>query len=207
MIFYDFNGKIPMVILGGISGTGKDWIAKKLTSRRFEQVLTSTTRKKRNEEDLYNFISEEEMDKVFPSFIQKFESSGTRYGCSEKDIMSIVELGKIPILIVAPSAVMGMIERLQENVKKYSIFFVFIEADPEETFYNLTKKRGTTADEAAKRIFKMDVEINASFQDFLENYSYDFIKDGFNSFEIVGNSTEALEVILNKYYFGLDGEI
>ena len=209
MIFYDENGKIPAIILSGTSGTGKNWVVERLESRRFKQIKTHTTRKRRDENDYYHFLTEEEMDEVWGTFCQKFENGGVRYGCSEEDIMDIVRSGKIPILIASPSAAMDMFIGLGESANKYSFFYIHIDAHPDEAFYNLTKERKSSAIEIAQRIYDMDIVIQSSYQAFLDDYSLTFLNDGSgkNEFEVASNSLEALELIVEKYYLGVEEEI
>jgi len=209
MYVYDRYGKFPFVVISGTSGTGKDWLVQKLGTKRFEQVKTFADREPRNDgKEFYNFVSKEEMDEIFPSFCQVFVSGDSRYGCREEDFMKIIKKGKIPVLILTPGGLTGMIEKLGKDAEKFSIFYVHIDAHPDEQMFNLLKLRKADPKHIADRTLKMDIEIKAAFENFLEEDSIDFLNTSVgNEFETASSSNDALDIIMKQFYLGIDGEI
>jgi len=190
--------KKRVLLISGISGAGKDWLVNKLSTETFEKVRTSTTRTRRNEYDFYNFLSETEMDVVWPSFIQRLESAGYRYGASEEPLKEIHAKGKIPAMIVSPSGVYDMLDKLSDSEVDYEFFYVHIKSDEELTLFNMTARRKDETENVIKRILHTDVEIRYQFEEFLDFHSLNFINRHHN-FEIADSSDEALEMICEHY--------
>ena len=54
--------KRKLIVVSGFSGSGKGTLLKEITKNNpdFEVVISCTTRKKRDEKDLYHFMSKEQ---------------------------------------------------------------------------------------------------------------------------------------------------
>ena len=83
------NNKIKVLLICGISGSGKTWIENDLIKHstdklEFHKLKQYTTRKPRSDEEInmniYEFIDDEKYDKIKDTLIAKTEVNGCKYG-------------------------------------------------------------------------------------------------------------------------------
>lgn len=174
-----FLFKAPIIMLVGVSGSGKTTIAKKLYE---EYGLTSvnsyTTRKPRYDgETGHIFISDEEFDNIPESdMIAYTEFDGNRY-CATKQ-----QLENNDIYIIDPTGLINM----NKGICSKKIITVYITANEEECLRRMIA-RGNSKSEAWQRIYNDRVEFAK-------------MKDVDVDCFLVNNSPEDLNFAVRKIY-------
>ena len=170
-----------LIVVSGFSGSGKGTLLKEITANNpeFEVVVSCTTRQRRNETDLYHFISEEQFEEMKNQngFLETNEYSGNFYGTPCGEIERILTEGKCPVVEIDPTGL--------EQIRKSGYFTLgeihsaFIEVDA-YTLLERLYKRGTeepekveqrlrTAMRESDKVELYDVVIeNASFDEAVE---------------------------------------
>ncbi|MBA5248667.1 MAG: methyltransferase domain-containing protein [Gammaproteobacteria bacterium] len=105
---YCIKDPVPFIMLGGVSAIGKTTIVDYLLSNYkelFEQPISYTTRKKRNNNERYKFISKEQIISLYKDgkIANLDEVYGEYYGVSVKSLKEIVKFGKIPVKEIHPN--------------------------------------------------------------------------------------------------------
>jgi guanylate kinase len=125
-----------IITLTGPSGSGKTTLLNELVANHgFQGIVSHTTRKPRPGEiegrDYY-FVSNEVFEemKTNNEFIESVEFIGNKYGVSVKEIQTVVNNGKVPLLIVEPNGVHQIEKFLTEN-EIGKMQKIFISAKPE----------------------------------------------------------------------------
>lgn len=145
-----------MILISGLSGSGKDTIMEKLRQEnsRIQRVRTCTTRRRRPEEseldDPYVRIAYEEFqEKVRKGDVLEFvEYAGNYYCTSQSLIDEVMQAGMIPMLRVDPvgaRSFMNMWREKRSVFNKTSLFYFFIIP---ETFEELRERLINRGDEA-----------------------------------------------------------
>lgn len=142
-----------LLILMGKTCSGKDTIAKELIKRKWDRIVTYTTRKRRRGErdgKVYHFISEPEFkQKVDEGFFAEYKSyriadgSTVYYG---SPLSEMQEANKNKFIILTPQGYRDFLDRL--NSEHISIY---IYAD-DKTIRRRLKMRGDNKEEAQRRI-------------------------------------------------------
>lgn len=152
-----------VVSLVGPSGSGKTTIANQLIAKDICcQVCSYTTRKKRNSDDKYHFISKEDFlkKKTEGFFFETSSYMGEHYGTSKNSINEILDKGKNPLLILD---INGAIAMKQEYGS--AALTVFVERNKEDCIRSIIM-RALPIDETVKRISSLNAEIkNEEFCD------------------------------------------
>ena len=98
------------ILITGTSGVGKSTVARKLCEKYnlFQIVQAVTTRKPRDDDHVgqYKYISEKEFISLDESdkLMIKAEYRGNMYGITNNSLQSVVESGKIPVMIITPES-------------------------------------------------------------------------------------------------------
>jgi len=133
-----------LIVVSGFSGAGKGTLLKEIIANNpeFEVVISCTTRSKRNETDLYYFISKEQFEELKNQngFLEINEYSGEFYGTPRKEIKRILGEGKCPVVEIDPTG----FEQIKASgyFAPEEIYSVFIEVDA-YTLLERLHKRGT----------------------------------------------------------------
>ncbi|MBQ9468134.1 MAG: hypothetical protein IJU52_03920 [Clostridia bacterium] len=171
-----FVEKRPDLSAGGVlclvgpSGTGKNKISAALTQdRRFEKVLTSTTRPRmENEpENQYRFISPEEFEKEenAGAFIETTVYSTYRFGTSGKDIDPIVQSGRIAVIPIDICGALSIKNRYRSKA-----LLVFTSRAKKEILMDILHRPISDADKV-NRMLSLDLENrNIEFCDMAVRY-------------------------------------
>lgn len=111
-----------LICIIGRTGSGKDYLAKKLEEKGLKQIKSYTTRPKRNEnEDTHTFITKEEAneitDKIAVTEINGYEYFATYSQVKDNDIY-----------IIDPNG----LKVLSENLKDEKMMVVYVKADDNE---------------------------------------------------------------------------
>ena len=102
----DYQG----IIITGTSGSGKTTVAKAICnkSESFKIVKATTTRSQREDdfEGQYNYVEKKDFEELTKKkqFLVKSQYRGAFYGIAKTEIDSVVNEGKIPILIITPDS-------------------------------------------------------------------------------------------------------
>lgn len=147
-----------MIIVTGKTGSGKSTIVKELMKYGFHQIITTTSRPKREKEiqDVdYHFVSEDEfMNKVDQNYFAEYKAYDTgfgiwRYGLSKEDMENSTDKD---IVILTPEGYKDVI-RAYPNLE-HRLIYIFAN---NQTIKNRLSKRGDKKEEAERRL-KQDYE-------------------------------------------------
>ena len=159
--------------LVGTSGSGKTTLAQELCKRNdFEQPISYTDRKKRNENDKYNFVTTEEFMglKAKGDIFESTKYAGNNYGSSLSAIEKVLNDGKNAVIPVDMCGAMGIKSKFPNAIT------VFIDRD-KRSLLKAIISRNTSDDEKASRIIGMDAEAkNAQLCDYIIN-NYGSVND------------------------------
>lgn len=142
-----------LLILMGKTCSGKDTIAKELVKRKWDRIVTYTTRKKRrNEKDgkSYHFISEQEfIEKIETGFFAEYKSykiadGSTVYYGSPLAEMQAADINKF--IILTPQGYRDFLDRVNSDH-----ISIYVYAD-DNTIRKRLKGRGDSKDEAQRRV-------------------------------------------------------
>lgn len=187
-----------LVLFTGISGSGKDWTCSSLNEAKGIPMIRSyATRNKRDEnEDIYEFISYEDVNKYMVGIVQSFIDVETHnvYFSTIKQLQEMFKDNDIATLIVTPQSV----ESTFELLTKFNINCIYVHILPSyKTRLDNMKKRGDPIIEIELRK-NLDMEINKHYADFLK------IKDnleqkGLTFFE-ASDSNKAFDFVIEKLF-------
>lgn len=119
--------KYTGIVLTGTSASGKSTIAKKLCSsnEQFQIVQAITTRQERADDFNYEYISKDEFGqrRSQNEFMVESTYRNEFYAISNIHIQKIIEVGKVPILIITPRSMMNPL-RINGVVANFLSFFL-----------------------------------------------------------------------------------
>lgn len=96
-----------IVIVSGFSGVGKGTLLKRVLQQLpdVELVRSCTTREKRNDDDYYTFLSDDEFNTLISenAFLEYNCYSGKFYGTPVNEVMRILNEGKLPVAEIDPN--------------------------------------------------------------------------------------------------------
>jgi len=161
-----------LLTISGPTCSGKSTLTKELCdTRNFAEVISNTTRETRTGEmhgiDYY-FVSKCKFDNLV--LLEKSEFNESWYGCTLDEIERIVDLGKIPVVILDLKGVNSI--NCSPELDDYEISNFYIDIDPKVQMYRLLKRFSeeelseTTLNVYASRILHM---VNAS-SDLMKHY-------------------------------------
>ena len=141
-----------IIVVSGFSGAGKGTLLKEIVANHpeFELVVSWTTRSKRDEMDLYHFVSKEQFEEVQNQngFLETNNYSGNFYGTPRGEIERILAEGKWPVVEIDPTGLEQI--RASGYFAPEEIWSVFIEVDA-YTLLERLHKRGTEEPEKIER--------------------------------------------------------
>ncbi|MGL4572738.1 MAG: HNH endonuclease [Clostridium sp.] len=178
--------KDKIILISGKTASGKNKVLEELKLRGFNQILTSTTRPKRDDnEEGYNFISEEELNKQAKNdqFIDLKEYK-TIFG-KWFYALPLEELLKYekPILIIDNKGK----KTLEDKIGRQNIVSIFIDTDYDIRKNRALNRKGKTEEE----VKEVNRRLESDELDFLNcEKEYDYI--------FKNNTKEDLENIINK---------
>lgn len=116
-----------IVIVSGFSGVGKGTLLKRVSQQLpdAELVRSCTTRTKRNDDDYYTFLSDEEFGTLISEkkLLEYNCYSGKFYGTPVNEVKRILSEGKLPIAEIDPNGFIQVIESgFFERAKIHSVF-------------------------------------------------------------------------------------
>lgn len=156
------------MIITGVSCAGKSTITKNLCENiccneiRFEQVKAVTTRKKRADDSIYEYVDNETFDDLRNNDKLLVESSyrGEKYGIKKSEYSKIVQKKRVPILVITPTAAVELLNRHQE---KYMC--IFLDAEDEVLIERLAKRSGKGLDKKEQKEFCKQCDEDRQYQD------------------------------------------
>lgn len=125
-----------VLVICGISASGKSTLAEKLEDFGFGKVVTSTTREKRDGEidgiD-YHFMDKVDFQRLIElgEFVDHAAIHGNFYGSKIHDYEEIHRRGHIPILVCDPTGAKNL-EKYSESKNDFSFSTVFINLNPSD---------------------------------------------------------------------------
>jgi len=144
------------VILIGDSSAGKSTVKSKLldNKKRYESVITSTTRKKRIGEVEgvdYHFLNKNDFIKEIENgeYIESEEINGNIYGTSKKSIEYSLKTKKAKVIILDEEGAKNLQSYLNKKKEKFVTVLLHL---TEEEMRNRMKKRGDKEKDIEKRL-------------------------------------------------------
>ena len=118
-----------LVLLSGVSGSGKDTIKKEII-KRMDNVVTMpsytdrTPREGEVEQAIYNFVTTEEFEEKIKEeeFYEYSVHHGNYYGTSRKVLNDRVKSGKIIIKDIDVNGTENLLKLLKDDIKMVTIF-------------------------------------------------------------------------------------
>jgi guanylate kinase len=147
-----------IVILSGLSGTGKSTLARWLEMNgNFIEAVSHTTRPQRGGEIdgvHYYFVSEEEFNQMLEDgkFIEFVELYGYKYGLTYDEIERIHALGKDAVVVLHPEG----LRYFDKVCKQYGCLRVMLHTDAIEVLRYRMVVRGDDPDVIEKRLAEVD---------------------------------------------------
>lgn len=189
-----------LICIIGRTGSGKDYLAKKLEEKGLKQIKSYTTRPRRNEnEDTHTFITKEEAntitDKIAVTEINGYEYFATYSQVKDNDIY-----------IIDPNG----LKVLSENLKDEKMIVVYVKADDNER-KNRAINRADNKEKELDIFNKRNESEDAQFTEFENLLDYagvsklKRIQDNYE-FKIENCSTSILSLWANIYLMQLDTE-
>lgn len=169
-----------LTILMGRTCSGKSTLAKELKKYGFHQIVTSTSRPKREKEiqDVdYHFISDDEfVNKVNQDYFAEYKTYNTEFGTWHYGVsrLGIENAGDKDIIILTPDG-------YRDVVKEYpnlNHHLIYIYAN-NQTIKNRLLKRGDKKEEAERRL-KQDYEDFKGVENLADKIVYNNDNDKFN---------------------------
>ena len=162
------NMPFESIIITGTSCAGKSTIAKKLcdivtnSDVAFEQVTAVTTREKRSDDSCYEYISDEDFDKMLSGKKLLVDSSyrSKKYGIKQSEYDGVLKKKKVPVLVITPAAA---IELLSKGKEKYMC--IFLDAQDETLVDRWVERSGAEPDNKAKKAFLKQHKSDREYQD------------------------------------------
>ena len=189
-----------LICIVGRTGSGKDYLAKKLEEKGLKQIKSYTTRPKRNEnEDTHTFITKEEADKITDK-IAVTEINGYEYFATYSQVK------ENDIYVIDPKG----FKVLCENLKDEKMIVVYVKADNEERKKRAIKRSDNPEKEAEifERRNESEDEQFTEFENLLNRagvLKLKIIQDHYN-FKIESCSASILGLWANIYLMQLDTE-
>ena len=189
---FDLDAEPKEVLaLVGPSGSGKTTIANRLTvcPEFFESVVTYTTRKPRDEDDRYHFVTRDEFFKMRDQnlFFETASYQGEYYGTKLSSIKDIIEQKKTAVLVVDINGAIALKKQFGNKA-----LTVFVKRSKEECIRSILQ-RGMSREDTVKRLVSMEGEFlteelcditihntttNKAVEDIMQ---YQFIADKFHA--------------------------
>lgn len=169
-----------LTILMGRTCSGKSTLVKELKKYGFHQIVTSTSRPKREKEiqDVdYHFISDDEfVNKVNQDYFAEYKTYNTEFGTWHYGVsrLGIENAGDKDIIILTPDG-------YRDVVKEYpnlNHHLIYIYAN-NQTIKNRLLKRGDKKEEAERRL-KQDYEDFKGVENLADKIVYNNDNDKFN---------------------------
>lgn len=167
-IFSERVNRMPFesILITGTSCAGKSTITKKLcesvmaNGRHFEQVKAVTTRARRADDSNYDFINDEDFDKLLSDKKLLVDSTyrGEKYGIKKAEYDKVIRKNKIPLLVITPASA----DKLSTEEKYMCIF---IDAPNEALLERLIERLGREPSKREKREFEKQNETDRIYQD------------------------------------------
>jgi len=156
------------ILITGTSCAGKSTITEKLceivtaNGNSFEQIKAVTTRARRACDLNYEYISEEEFDKLLKSRKLLVDSSyrSKRYGIKKAEYDKVIKKNKIPLLVITPASAAKL---LTEEKEKYMC--IFLDAQNEVLLERWTERLGREPSKKEKKEFTVQHETDRMHQD------------------------------------------
>ena len=156
------------IIITGTSCAGKSTIAKKLcdivtnSGVSFDQVTAVTTRERRADDSNYEYISNEDFDKLLRGKKLLVDSiyRGKKYGIKQAEYNRVIRKEKVPVLVITPASA---IELLSKGKEKYMC--IFLDAQDETLVDRWVERLGTEPNNKAKKGFLKQHKADREYQD------------------------------------------
>ena len=125
--------KKQIVIISGFSGVGKGTLLKRVLRQLpdVELVRSCTTRAKRNDDDYYTFLRDDEFAALISqnAFLEYNCYSGKFYGTPVSEVTRILNEGTLPIAEIDPNGFIQVIKSRYFDRKEIHSIFIADEAD------------------------------------------------------------------------------
>lgn len=162
------NMPFESIIITGTSCAGKSTIAKKLcdivtnSGVSFDQVTAVTTRERRADDSNYEYISNEDFDKLLRGKKLLVDSiyRGKKYGIKQAEYNRVIRKEKVPVLVITPASA---IELLSKGKEKYMC--IFLDAQDETLVDRWVERLGTEPNNKAKKGFLKQHKADREYQD------------------------------------------
>lgn len=162
------NMPFESIIITGTSCAGKSTIAKKLcdivtnSGVSFDQVTAVTTRERRADDSNYEYISNEDFDKLLRGKKLLVDSiyRGKKYGIKQAEYNRVIRKKKVPVLVITPASA---IELLSKGKEKYMC--IFLDAQDETLVDRWVERLGTEPNNKAKKGFLKQHKADREYQD------------------------------------------
>lgn len=169
-IFSERVNRMPFesILITGTSCAGKSTITKKLcesvmaNDRHFEQVKAVTTRARRAGDSNYDYINDEDFDKLLSDKKLLVDSTyrGKKYGIKKAEYDKVIQRNKIPLLMITPASA----DKLSiEEKEKYMC--IFLDAPNETLLERWIERLGHEPNKREKREFVKQNETDRIYQD------------------------------------------
>lgn len=160
--------KLPFesILITGTSCSGKSTITEELckrvieNGRHFEQVKAVTTRAQRVGDSIYDYINEEDFDKLLDDEKLLVNSTyrGEKYGIKKTEYDKVTRKNKIPLLVITPASA-------AELSAKGKYMCIFLDAPNEALLERWTNRLGHEPNKKEKREFAKQHETDRVYQD------------------------------------------
>jgi len=146
---------IVMIVVRGTSGAGKSTIAGKFCEKfkGFRIVQAVTTRERRDDDQvsMYEHVSKKDfvtLDKG-GELLVRTKYRGEDYGITHQALKSVLDDGKVPILVLTPESAKTLHERGGEG-EALNFFTIFVDA-PDRVLDDRLKHRGEQIDDSTQK--------------------------------------------------------
>lgn len=162
------------IIISGTSCAGKSTIVKELcsidgTDEKFTQVRAVTTRAFRDDDTIYEYVSDEEFEKlrIGEELLVSSSYRDKWYGIKQKEFEEVIGKKEIPIIVITPESASNLIK------EHPGLMCFFIDADDDNLLERHNKRDGAFPDDDLKKAFenqrKKDREFSNVAHYILEN--------------------------------------
>ncbi len=161
-----------LIILSGVSGTGKNTVIREVLKRKNEATIMKsvTTRPRRESDDCYIYMTEEEflLRRDNGEFFETEEVHGKYYGVLKASLENVINN---PNIIYMKDIDVHGTERIVSFLKdKADVLTIFLDA-PNEVLFDRLIKRGESEERAKIRLQRgeMEREYKNSYDYVIEN--------------------------------------